>query len=151
MRIDAAHCHSPTLARHRDGTRSSPGWDERARVRPGRFDAKAEVDTPPAVRLRIDPERRTPVEQEAIRQKIRERLAAGTLPRGVPPLIGGPGLPVTPQAHIMAEAAIGLARCSGCDDAGARVTYRYADGTIIRFHGRCHRLWEEECQRPRPS
>jgi len=91
------------------------------------------------------------MEQETIRQKIRERLAAGTLPREIPPLTGGPGQPLAPRAHIKADTAIGLARCSGCDDQGARVTYRYADGTIIRFHGRCHRIWEEECRRPRPE
>ncbi len=85
------------------------------------------------------------MEQDTIRQKIRERLAAGALPREIPPLTGGPGQPLAPRAHIMADSAIGLARCSGCDADGARVTYRYADGTILRFHGRCHRIWEEEC------
>ena len=58
------------------------------------------------------------MDQDAIRQKIRERLAAGTLPREVPPLTGGPGQPLAPRAHIKADTAIGLARCSGCDDQG---------------------------------
>jgi hypothetical protein len=92
----------------------------------------------------------TRMTQETIRQQIRERLTAGTLPRSVPPLIGGPGLPLTPQVHIRADTAIGPARCSACGDAGARVAYRYADGTIIRFHSTCHRMWEDECQRPVP-
>jgi hypothetical protein len=88
------------------------------------------------------------MDKDAIRQQIRARLEAGTLPRAVPPLTkAGTAPPTTPSASIEADSAIGLARCAGCDDAGAGVTYRYTDGTIVRFHGRCHRIWEEECQR----
>ena len=86
--------------------------------------------------------------KDTIRQMIRARLDAGTLPRAVPPLTkAGTAPPTTPSASIQADSAIGLARCSGCDDPGAGVTYRYPDGSIVRFHGRCHRIWEEECQR----
>jgi len=92
------------------------------------------------------------MDQDSIRQTIRERLDAGTLPREVP-LLTKRGLeqPSTPLAHMKADSAIGLSRCSGCDAEGALVTYRFADGSIIRFHSRCHRIWEEECQRPRPE
>lgn len=90
--------------------------------------------------------------EDPIRKKIRKRLDDGTLPREVP-LLTKRGLeqPGTPLAHMRADSAIGLTRCSGCDAEGAQVTYRYADGAIIRFHSRCHRIWEEECQRPRPE
>jgi hypothetical protein len=88
------------------------------------------------------------MDKDAIRQQIRARLEAGTLPRAVPPLTKAGHAPsTTPSASIGADSAIGLARCAGCDAAGAGVTYRFPDGTIVRFHGRCHRIWEEECQR----
>jgi hypothetical protein len=88
------------------------------------------------------------MDKDTIRQKIRARLDAGTLPRTAPPLTKAGTAPATePTGAIVADSAIGLARCSGCDEAGAGVTYRYPDGTIVRFHGRCHRIWEEECQR----
>jgi hypothetical protein len=88
-------------------------------------------------------------DKDAIRQQIRARLEAGTLPRSAPPLTkAGTAPPTTRQAAaIKADSAIGLARCAGCDDPGAGVTYRYPDGKVVRFHGRCHRIWEEECQR----
>jgi len=83
------------------------------------------------------------MDRDTIRQKIRARLDAGTLPRAVPPLTkAGTAPPTTPSASIQADSAIGLARCAGCDDAGAGVTYRYPDGSIVRFHGRCHRTIE---------
>jgi len=89
---------------------------------------------------------------DPIRQKIRKRLDDGTLPRQMPPLTkGGPEQSSAPLAHMRADSSIGLTRCSGCGAEGARVTYRYADGSIIRFHSQCHRIWEEECQRPRPE
>ena len=87
------------------------------------------------------------MDQTLIRNKIRERLTAGTLPRGAPRVTdSGPRQSSASLGQIQADTAIDLARCSGCDDLGAAVTYRYPDGQIIRFHGRCHRLWEEECQ-----
>jgi hypothetical protein len=86
------------------------------------------------------------MDKETVRQKIRERLASGTLPRFVPPLTK-PGLPQTsaPPTQIKADTAIGVARCSGCDGQGAHVAVRLPAGAIVRFHGRCHRIWEEEC------
>lgn len=86
--------------------------------------------------------------QDTIRQTIRERLDAGILPSKMPALTGGPGRPPTPMVYIKADTSIDVAKCSGCGEDGAAVTYRYADGTIVRFHGRCSRVWEEECRRP---
>jgi hypothetical protein len=92
------------------------------------------------------------MDKDTIRHKIREQLDAGTLPREVPPLTkGGAWHRSAPPAHISADSAIGVARCSGCGSGGAQVTYLYADGSIFRFHSRCHRIWEEECRRPTPA
>lgn len=89
------------------------------------------------------------MDREAVRQQIRRRLESGALPSGPPQLTVGPGQPpLPPKSTVAADSAIRLARCSGCDEGGAQMTYRYPDGTILRFHGRCHRIWDEECQGP---
>lgn len=90
------------------------------------------------------------MDREAVRLQIRQRLESGALPSAPPQLTVGPGQPpLPPKSTIEVDTAIGLAKCAGCDESGAQMTYRYSDGRIVRFHGRCHRLWEEECQRPR--
>jgi hypothetical protein len=87
------------------------------------------------------------MDKASVREKIRQRLHAGTLPRSAPPLtLDGPPRTSAPPTHIKADTAIGLARCSGCDGDGAHVAVRFPDGSILRFHGRCHRIWEEECR-----
>ena len=87
------------------------------------------------------------MDKAAVTQRIRERLAAGTLPRVIAPLTTHPGGPKS-TGHIKADTAIGVARCAACDEPGAQVAYRFPDGRIVRFHGRCHRIWEEQCERP---
>lgn len=92
------------------------------------------------------------MDKQTVTQRVRERLAAGTLPRIIPPLTREPGWPTSPTGHVNADTAIGVVRCVACDELGAAVAYRFPDGRILRFHGRCHRIWEEECQRvPRSS
>ena len=88
------------------------------------------------------------MDKTAVTQRIRERLNAGTLPRAVPPITGEPGWPTSPTGPIKADTAIGVVRCAACDELGAQVAYRFPDGRILRFHGRCHRIWEDECQHP---
>lgn len=92
------------------------------------------------------------MDREVVRRQIRKRLESGALPSAAPKLTVGAGEPpIHPKSKMAADLAIDLARCAGCDELGAQVTYRYADGTILRFHSRCHRLWEEECERPKPQ
>jgi len=86
------------------------------------------------------------MDRQAVTQTIRERMAAGILPRVVPPLTA-PGRPTSPTGHINADTAIGVVTCAACDTRGAQVAYRFPDGRIVRFHGRCHRIWEDECRR----
>jgi hypothetical protein len=86
------------------------------------------------------------MDRDELTQKIRYRMAAGTLPRAVAPLTA-PGHPTSPTGHIKADASIGAVTCAACDTRGAQVAYRFPDGRIVRFHGRCHRIWEEECRR----
>jgi hypothetical protein len=87
------------------------------------------------------------MDKNTVTSKIRERLDAGTLPRAVPPITTEPGRPLKPTGHITADTGIGVVRCAACDDLGAQVAYRFPDGRILRFHGRCHRIWEAECER----
>ena len=87
------------------------------------------------------------MDKKTVTLRIRERLDAGTLPRAIPPLTTEPGWPKPPTGHINADTAIGVARCVACDELDAQVAYRFPDGRVLRFHGRCHRIWEEECQR----
>ena len=77
------------------------------------------------------------MDKKTVTQRIRERLDAGTLPRATAPLTREPGWPTSPVGHIHADTAIGVVRCAACNDVGAQ----------LRFHGRCHRIWEEECHR----
>jgi hypothetical protein len=87
------------------------------------------------------------MDKNTVTQRIRERLDAGTLPHAIPPLTTEPGQRTSPTGHINADTAIGVTRCAACDEPGAQVAYRFPDGRVLRFHGRCHRIWEEECQR----
>jgi len=87
------------------------------------------------------------VDKHEVAKRIREQLANGTLPRIIAPLTTEPGWPTSPTGHISADSAIGVVRCAACNDTGAQVAYRFPDGRIVRFHGRCHRIWEEECLR----
>ena len=87
------------------------------------------------------------MEKQDVTEKIRQRLAAGVLPRVIPPLTTEPGWPTSPTGHINADTAIGVVKCAACDGPGAQVAFRFPDGRILRFHGRCHRFWEEECRR----
>lgn len=87
------------------------------------------------------------MDKNSVTQRICERLAAGILPRAIPPLTTEAGRRTSPTGHMNADTAIGVARCAACDDLGAQVAYRFPDGRVLRFHGRCHRIWEEECQR----
>jgi len=87
------------------------------------------------------------MDRNELMQRIRQRMAAGTLPRAVAPLTAAPGRPTSPTGHINADTAIGAVTCAACDTRGAQVAYRFPDGRILRFHGRCHRIWEDECRR----
>jgi hypothetical protein len=86
------------------------------------------------------------MERNDLTQKIRERMAAGTLPRVIPNLTA-PGRPTSPTGHITADTGIGVVTCAACDERGAQVALSFPDGRIVRFHGRCHRIWEDECRR----
>jgi len=86
------------------------------------------------------------MDRQAVTQTIRQRMADGILPRVIPPLTA-PGRPTFPTGHINADTAIGVVTCAACDTRGAQVAYRFPDGRIVRFHGRCHRIWEDECRR----
>ncbi len=87
------------------------------------------------------------MDKNTVTQRIRERLDAGSLPRAIPPLTVKPGASTSPTAHVSVDTSIGVVRCAACDEPGAQVAYRFPDGRILRFHGQCHRIWEEECQR----
>ena len=87
------------------------------------------------------------MDKNAVTERIRERLNAGTLPRVIPSLMREPGRPTSPTGNIYKDSSIGVARCAACDDPGAQIAHQFPDGRILRFHGRCHRIWEEECQR----
>ena len=52
-----------------------------------------------------------------------------------------------PVEKTTASLAKGSARYPACDELGAQVAYRFPDGRILRFHGRCHGIWESECLR----
>ena len=85
------------------------------------------------------------MDRDTATQRIRERLHAGMLPRVIPSLMREPSRPTSPSGNIYEDSSIGVARCSACDDPGAQIAYRFPDGRVLRFHGRCHRIWEEEC------
>ncbi len=87
------------------------------------------------------------MDKDTVTLRIRERLDARMLPRVIPSLMREPGRPTSPRGNIYKDSSIGVAKCAACDDPGAQIAYQFPDGRILRFHGRCHRIWEEECQR----
>ena len=87
------------------------------------------------------------MDQHDVTQTIRQRMAAGLLPRVTGPLTAAPRRPGAPTGHINADTAISAVKCAACDTRGAQVAYQFPDGRIVRFHGRCHRIWEDECRR----
>jgi len=87
------------------------------------------------------------VDKDTVTQKIRDRLRSGQLPRHIPTLMREPGRPFSPSANIYQDSSIRAARCAGCDEQEAQIAHQFPDGQILRFHGRCHRIWEEECER----
>ena len=91
------------------------------------------------------------MDKQEVTRKIRQLMEAGRLPRVIPPMAGEPRFPTSPTAHVKFETSIGVVRCAACEETGAQVSFRFPDGRIIRFHGRCHRLWEEECRRAESS
>jgi hypothetical protein len=88
------------------------------------------------------------MDKQDVTQRIRQRIESGVLPRVAPPLTTEPGWAGSPTGHIIADTTLPSVRCAACDDPGAHVAYRFPDGRIVRFHGRCHSIWEEECRRP---
>jgi hypothetical protein len=51
------------------------------------------------------------MDRNELTQKIRQRMAAGLLPRAVAPLTA-PGRPTSPTGHINADTAIGAVTCA---------------------------------------
>jgi hypothetical protein len=80
------------------------------------------------------------VDDEALRARIRARLASGALPRS---------LPVFPRADDAGHATLiirpGKGPCAACGEPDADVTYRYPGGDIA-LHRRCDEIWNEERQ-----
>jgi len=85
--------------------------------------------------------------KQEVTRKIRQLMEAGRLPRVIPPLAVEPRWPTSPTGHIKFDTSIGVVRCAACDGTGAQVSFHFPDGRVLRFHGRCHRIWEEECRR----
>ena len=85
--------------------------------------------------------------KQEVTRKIRQLMEAGRLPRVIPPMATEPRWPTSPTAHVKFDTSIGVVRCVACEETGAEVSFHFPDGRILRFHGRCHRLWEEECKR----
>jgi hypothetical protein len=79
-------------------------------------------------------------DDEALRARIRARLASGALPRALPTFPR-----VDPDAHATLIIRPGRGACVACGEADADVTYRYPDRDIA-LHRRCDEIWNEERQ-----
>ena len=112
-----------------------------------KFDSSARGKGPSVDAVLVGVVEECDMDKNDVALRIRQRLETGVLPRIIPPLTTEPGWPASPTGHIKADTAIGVVKCAACDSPGAQVAYRFPDGRIVRFHGRCHRIWEEECQR----
>ena len=69
------------------------------------------------------------MDRDSVIERIRQRMAAGALPRVIPPLTA-PGKPTSPTGHIKFDTSIGIVTCAACDTHGAQVAYRFPDGRI---------------------
>jgi len=82
------------------------------------------------------------VNDDQVREKLREAFRTFSLPRTLP------------SPHLNGDEALtvngGRGRlCSACGEiipmtAEGSFEFRYPDGRVFTFHGRCEQLWEEE-------
>jgi hypothetical protein len=88
------------------------------------------------------------MDEEAIRDKIRQQLQAGVLPQHLPP-----AEPTEADQRTSPVPAIRTGRgtgepCSACEEPiapGAPLEEcAYPSGQVLRFHGLCYKYWNEE-------
>ncbi len=78
-----------------------------------------------------------------LRERMRELLASGQMPRELPTAVRLEGrAPVSePRIQVGVQPA---EHCFLCGEAGTEVSYTYPDGRVIRLHARCNVIWHEE-------
>jgi hypothetical protein len=117
----------------------------------GSYRATYEVQRPDGRFFRADELQLTRILVETeIRQKIRERMRSGQLPASLPS-------PPAGDLEGREPMLIGEGRgklCSACDlliptTDERSLELHYPSGQVVRFHGGCHKLWDDERhQRP---
>ena len=80
---------------------------------------------------------------DQVREKLREAFRTFTLPRMMPPLVPAQGFET-----IMISGGQGRL-CSVCGEiipstAEDSFEFRYPYGRVVTLHGRCEQLWQEE-------
>ena len=88
-------------------------------------------------------------EDEQIRGQIRERFLTGQLPRTLP----APPIGALEGRETMIINGGWRQPCSACDliipmEEMGSLELRYPAGLTVRFHATCHRLWDDERERP---
>ena len=83
------------------------------------------------------------MDQIELRVRMRLLMASGELPPGPP--LADKLLPA--QVARLTRIVIGRVRrgpCLICDTPSPNVTYTYADRKVIRLHGACDALWQQQ-------
>ncbi len=78
-----------------------------------------------------------------LRERMRELLASGQMPRELPTAVRVEGGEQVSEARIQ----VGVQpaeHCFLCGEAGPEVSYTYPYGRVIRLHARCNVIWHEE-------
>jgi hypothetical protein len=87
------------------------------------------------------------MDEDRMRATVRERLRAGVLPMELPPAgpVGGP--PTSPVPAIRTEQGTGEP-CAACEEPIAvgkpLEACAYPSGRVLRFHGWCNKIWNDE-------
>ena len=81
--------------------------------------------------------------EREIRERIRELMVAGALPRTLADssLVHESGRGVAAQVHV---GTVDLESCAICGQPGPQLSYYHPGGRMLRFHVYCDLLWQEE-------
>jgi len=80
-----------------------------------------------------------------LRDRVRELMAAGVLPRESAPIQRPvPPAPTGPKPHMFVADSLLDQPCTICGELAPQAQLFYAGGIVVRVHAACDALWQQE-------